>query len=107
MMPGLDGFGLLKKIRNHPQVGTTPVIFLSARAGEESKVEGLEAGADDYLVKPFSARELIARVDSNLRMNAARRLVDHRKTRFESLKDERHPPAIKRRSAAIRRCSQP
>ena len=72
MMPKLDGFGLLKKIRNHPETKTTPVIFLSARAGEESKVEGLQAGADDYLVKPFSARELIARVDANLRINAAR-----------------------------------
>jgi signal transduction histidine kinase len=75
MMPRLDGFGLLKKIRNHPELKATPVIFLSARAGEESKVEGLEAGADDYLVKPFSARELIARVDSNLRIDAARRLA--------------------------------
>ena len=73
MMPGLDGFGLLKKIRSHPGLKTTPVIFLSARAGEESRVEGLEAGADDFLVKPFSARELLARVDSNLRINAARR----------------------------------
>jgi signal transduction histidine kinase len=72
MMPKLDGFGLLKKIRNHPEIKTIPVIFLSARAGEESKVEGLQAGADDYLVKPFSARELIARVDGNLRINAAR-----------------------------------
>jgi signal transduction histidine kinase len=72
MMPKLDGFGLLKKIRNHPETKTTPVIFLSARAGEESKVEGLQAGADDYLVKPFSARELVARVDANLRINAAR-----------------------------------
>jgi signal transduction histidine kinase len=76
MMPGLDGFGLLKKIRSHPEVRTTPVIFLSARAGEESRVEGLQAGADDYLVKPFSARELIARVDSNLRIDAARRLEE-------------------------------
>jgi signal transduction histidine kinase len=76
MMPRLDGFGLLRKIRNQPDLKGTPVIFLSARAGEESKVEGLEAGADDYLVKPFSARELIARVDSNLRINAARRVVE-------------------------------
>jgi signal transduction histidine kinase len=83
MMPVLDGFGLLKKIRNHSQVRMTPVIFLSARAGEESKVEGLEAGADDYLVKPFSARELIARVDSNLRINAARRLVEQERLNSE------------------------
>lgn len=55
-----------------------PVILLSARAGEESKVEGLEAGADDYLIKPFTARELLARVGSHLdmvrmRTDAARR----------------------------------
>jgi signal transduction histidine kinase len=82
MMPKLDGFGLLKKIRNHPDTKTTPVIFLSARAGEESKVEGLQAGADDYLVKPFSARELIARVDANLRINAARRVVEQELVSF-------------------------
>ena len=75
MMPRLDGFGLLKKVRSHPATRNTPVIFLSARAGEESKVEGLEAGADDYLVKPFSARELIARVDTNLKINEARRIA--------------------------------
>ena len=50
-----------------------PVILLSARAGEEARVEGLDAGADDYLVKPFSARELLARVRANLDMAAMRR----------------------------------
>ncbi len=73
IMPGLDGFGLLKKMRNHPEMRMIPVIFLSARAGEESKIGGLEAGADDYLVKPFTARELIARVDATLRIDAARK----------------------------------
>jgi len=82
MMPELDGFGLLKKIRNHPDTKTIPVIFLSARAGEESKVEGLQAGADDYLVKPFSAKELMARVDGNLRINAARRVVEQELVSF-------------------------
>lgn len=82
MMPKLDGFGLLKRIRHHPAVKMTPVIFLSARAGEESKVEGLEAGADDYLVKPFSARELMARVDANIRINTARRLVEQELASF-------------------------
>jgi signal transduction histidine kinase len=83
MMPRLDGFGLLKKIRNNPEVRTTPVIFLSARAGEEARVEGLEAGANDYLTKPFSARELIARVDSNLRIDAARRLAEQERLTSE------------------------
>lgn len=73
MMPGLDGFGLLGAIRSDPELGGTPVILLSARAGEESRIEGLEAGADDYLVKPFTARELVSRVSSHLRMAAMRR----------------------------------
>lgn len=72
MMPRLDGFGLLEKIRLHPQVRHVPVIILSARAGEEAKVEGLEAGADDYLIKPFTARELLARVDANIRIARSR-----------------------------------
>lgn len=75
MMPGLDGFGLLRKVRNHPAMRTTPVIFLSARAGEESTIQGLEAGADDYLIKPFTARELLARVDANLRIDASKKQV--------------------------------
>ncbi|HEX5715444.1 MAG TPA: ATP-binding protein, partial [Thermoanaerobaculia bacterium] len=54
MMPGLDGFELLRALRSHPRTATVPVILLSARAGEEARVEGLQAGADDYLVKPFS-----------------------------------------------------
>lgn len=72
MMPVLDGFGLLEKVRNHPDTKNIPVIFLSARAGEEAKVEGLAAGADDYLVKPFSAKELIARVESNIKIARSR-----------------------------------
>ncbi len=68
MMPRLDGFGLLRELRADPALATVPVILLSARAGEESRVEGVEAGADDYLVKPFSARELLARVTSQVQM---------------------------------------
>ena len=68
MMPRLDGFGLLRAVRADVQTRSIPVILLSARAGEESRVEGMEAGADDYLVKPFSARELLARVEAHLRM---------------------------------------
>jgi PAS domain S-box-containing protein len=73
MMPELDGFGLLAAIRSHEILRATPVILLSARAGEESRVEGMEAGADDYLVKPFSARELVARVSAHLGMAKLRR----------------------------------
>jgi len=68
MMPELDGFGLLNAIRSDASLSGTPVILLSARAGEESRVEGLHAGADDYLEKPFTARELLARVATHLKM---------------------------------------
>ncbi|HJU20753.1 MAG TPA: ATP-binding protein [Stellaceae bacterium] len=73
MMPRLDGFGLLRAIRGDPALRDLPVVMLSARAGEESRVEGLDAGADDYLVKPFSARELLARVNANLELARLRR----------------------------------
>jgi len=69
MMPGLDGFGVVDSIRKDASLSSTPVILLSARAGEESRVEGLHAGASDYLVKPFTARELLARVGSHLAMS--------------------------------------
>lgn len=73
MMPKLDGFGLLKALRGDERTKTIPVIMLSARAGEESRVEGMDAGADDYLVKPFSARELLARVEAHLKLQRVRR----------------------------------
>ena len=73
MMPNLDGFGLLKALRENPQTASIPVIVLSARAGEEARIEGLEAGADDYLIKPFSARELLARVGGVLALARVRR----------------------------------
>jgi len=73
MMPRVNGFELLAKLRSNPKTRALPVIMLSARAGEESRVEGLEAGADDYLIKPFSARELLARVSSQLAMARLRR----------------------------------
>ena len=76
IMPNLDGFGLLREMRSDPNLAGVPVILLSARAGEEARVEGLESGADDYLIKPFSARELIARVKSNLELVALRRRVE-------------------------------
>ncbi len=66
MMPILDGFELLKTLRGDAETRTIPIVLLSARAGEESRVEGLESGADDYLIKPFSARELLARVSGRL-----------------------------------------
>ena len=73
MMPRLDGFGLLRGIRTDARLAGTPVLMLSARAGEEAKVQALDAAADDYLAKPFAARELLARVNSNIQMAAVRR----------------------------------
>jgi signal transduction histidine kinase len=75
MMPVLDGFGLLKGLREHPSTRNVPFILLSARAGEEARVEGLQSGADDYLVKPFSARELRARVASHLALRRERQVA--------------------------------
>jgi PAS domain S-box-containing protein len=73
MMPRMDGFALLAALQEEPATVGVPVVMLSARAGEEGTVEGLDAGADDYLVKPFTARELVARVRSNLELDRARR----------------------------------
>jgi PAS domain S-box-containing protein len=76
MMPRLDGFGLLAAIRADEKLKTMPVILLSARAGEEAKVEGMEAGADDYLIKPFSAKDLLAHVTSRLEIARLRRAAE-------------------------------
>ncbi|GAA2862173.1 hypothetical protein Acy02nite_54050 [Actinoplanes cyaneus] len=73
MMPGLDGFGLIAALRGDPRTRDVPIVVLSARAGEEAAVEGLGAGADDYLVKPFSTRELTARVRANVELGQLRR----------------------------------
>ncbi|HEY9906845.1 MAG TPA: ATP-binding protein [Thermosynechococcaceae cyanobacterium] len=72
MMPKVDGFELLRSLRADPQTREVPMILLSARAGEEARIEGLEAGADDYLIKPFSAQELLARVESTLKLTRVR-----------------------------------
>ena len=89
MMPRLDGFGLLDAIRRDEALREVPVVVISARAGEEARVDGLEGGADDYLTKPFSARELIARVGSNLELarirNEAKLAIQQRTRQFESL----------------------
>lgn len=71
MMPQMDGFEVLQAIRHDPALQSIPVILLSARAGNEAQVEGLEAGANDYLVKPFQAAELLARVKTNLDLQRA------------------------------------
>ncbi|MGD0735610.1 MAG: ATP-binding protein [Terracidiphilus sp.] len=73
MMPEMDGFALLEALRQNHTTRGVPVIMLSARAGEEARIDGIEAGAEDYLTKPFSARELLARVDAQLKMARLRR----------------------------------
>ncbi|BAU62707.1 multi-sensor hybrid histidine kinase [Stanieria sp. NIES-3757] len=72
MMPRLDGLGLLQKLRENPATREIPIILLSARAEEETRIQGLETGADDYLIKPFSARELLARVEATLKLYRVR-----------------------------------
>jgi CheY-like chemotaxis protein len=87
MMPKMDGFQLLHEIRAHPKTQLIPVIMLSARASDEARVDGIQAGADDYLVKPFCAKELIARVNTHLELGRLRlRLeeqVKHRTVELE------------------------
>jgi len=72
MMPNLDGFGLLHAVRDDPRTKEIPVVMLSARAGEDARIEGALSGADDYVVKPFSARELVARALAQLDLRRLR-----------------------------------
>lgn len=75
MMPEMDGIALLKAVKSDPAVCHTPVILITARAGEESRIEGIEIGADDYIVKPFSSKELIARAQAQIRMSGERHRI--------------------------------
>ncbi len=85
MMPILDGFGLLAALRSDPRTRRLPVILLSARAGEEARAEGLESGAADYLVKPFVARELLARVDAQLVHARMRQLEEQQANQLDTI----------------------
>ena len=85
MMPGLDGFELLRALKEDQRTQAVPVLMLSARAGEEARISGLGAGADDYVTKPFSARELNARVRSLLSLSRARREAELQKQHLRSL----------------------
>jgi signal transduction histidine kinase len=92
MMPEMDGLELLRTIRGDAALRGIPVIVLSARSGDEARIEGLQAGADDYLFKPFSARELVARVSSQLELARARQAAATERDRLRSLLS--HVPAI-------------
>lgn len=76
MMPKVDGFELLNRLKSNLTTRNIPFIFLSARAGEEAKVHGLKAGADDYLIKPFSSKELMARVANQISIASIRRKTE-------------------------------
>jgi signal transduction histidine kinase len=95
MMPVLDGFELLRRIRANPATQEVPVVLLSARAGEEARIEGLEATADDYIVKPFSARELLATVDAH------KKTVDIRRQSREALGKQNKRLAVLWEAASV------
>lgn len=76
MLPGESGVAFLSRLRRSERFGSLPVLFLTARASEVDRVEGLDAGADDYLVKPFSAAELSARVRALVRRSTPSRRIE-------------------------------
>jgi len=92
MMPHLDGFGLIGELRADAALRDVPVLLLSARAGEEARLEGVNRGADDYLVKPFSARELLVRAGSLLQSAEVRRnsleALRYSSAQFKTLLDQ-------------------
>lgn len=85
MMPGMDGFELVRALRADPRTARLPIVLLTARAGEEESVQGRQAGADDYLAKPFSARQLLARVRTGLELS---------RLREQALTETRHQLAV-------------
>ena len=91
MLPRIDGIELLKRLRSNREFQLIPFIFLSARAGQEAEIEGLLTGADDYLVKPFAAKDLLARVKKTLGLATMRRAAIEYESRFEHLA---HHPEI-------------
>ena len=97
MMPGLDGFGLLQLVRNDVVLAGIPVVLLSARAGEEAVADGLRAGADDYIVKPFTARELLVRVTARLAAaEASKNAAEQRKNLYRILMQAPFPLSVHR-----------
>jgi PAS domain S-box-containing protein len=87
MMPRLDGFSLLRKLRADPETQSIPVIMVSARAGKDEIVEGMEHGPDDYLAKPFNSRELLARVQSHIGLARIRREATERERKLRAEAD--------------------
>jgi PAS domain S-box-containing protein len=85
MMPRLDGFGLIERLKHSDRTRQIPVVLLSARADEESRIEGLRAGAVDYLVKPFSARELVARVRNQLQIGQLQAAAERERSKLSQV----------------------
>ena len=85
MMPGMSGLELVQALRSDRAVAATPIILLSARAGEEARIEGMQAGADDYLTKPFSARELLIRVETRLSLTHSRHEIAEAQQRLAAI----------------------
>jgi signal transduction histidine kinase len=85
MMPGMDGFELCRRLKQDPAFATTPVLLLTARAGSEAVAEGLDVGADDYIVKPFALRELEARIAAHLRSREIERQLHERESRLAAI----------------------
>ncbi len=102
MMPELDGFGLLRELRANESTSTIPVILLSAKAGEDARIEGMQAGADDYMVKPFTARELLARVGAHLALGRLRRETAEREHSLRTELEVR----VEERTAELQRANQ-
>lgn len=85
MMPVMDGIQLIKEIRNNSETAALPIILLTARAGEESKTEGFEMGADDYLVKPFAANELVTRIRAQVKLAQSRERIAASEKQFKNV----------------------
>jgi signal transduction histidine kinase len=85
MVPNVDGFGLLHALRSDPRTKEVPIVMLSARAGEQARIEGAPSGADDYIVKPFSARELVARVAAQVELSRLRGVAAGERSTLEQL----------------------
>lgn len=104
MMPELDGFELVRALRSEEATSSLPILVLSARAGQEASVEGLDLGADDYVVKPFVATELIARARSTMTLARARRAHTRQQDAdpADRLADRRLTPAPVAAAAGVR-----
>jgi signal transduction histidine kinase len=102
MMPEMDGIQLLQHLKRQQVTNSLPVIMVSARAGEEAKIEGYDIGADDYLTKPFSAKELQARVRAQIRISRLHRhavdVLQHSAEELEKKVEERTAALLRKNS---------